>query len=99
LDIKENKIPSTTPPISRFDYGVNNIGQRTGVVTTGTAFPSQPADWNWGYDALGQVITADSPTTGFDRAYEYDQIGNRKKSADSLTLPASDWVKNKTSTM
>jgi RHS repeat-associated protein len=90
LDVKENRIPSTTPPISSFNYGVNAIGQRTGVQTTGSAFPSQPADWTWGYDALGQVVSADSPTTGFDRAYEYDQIGNRKKSADSLTLPASD---------
>jgi YD repeat-containing protein len=86
LDVKENRIPSTTPPISRFDYGVNNIGQRTGVVTTGSAFPSQPADWAWGYDALGQVISADSPTAGFDRAYEYDLIGNRKRSADGALV-------------
>jgi YD repeat-containing protein len=90
LDVKDNRIPSTTPPISRFDYGVNNIGQRTGVTTTGTACPSQPADWTWGYDPLGQVTSADSPTSTFDRAYEYDQIGNRKKSADSLTLPGTD---------
>jgi YD repeat-containing protein len=86
LDVKENRIPSTTPPISRFNYGVNNIGQRTGVETTGTAFPSQPADWVWGYDALGQVISADSPNSAFDRAYEYDQIGNRKKSADGALV-------------
>jgi RHS repeat-associated protein len=82
LDVKDNRIPSTTTPISRFDYNVNNIGQRTGVTTTGTAFPSQPADWIWGYDALGQVVSADSPNNDNDRAYEYDQIGNRKKSAD-----------------
>jgi RHS repeat-associated protein len=82
LDVKDNRIPSTTTPISRFDYGVNAIGQRTGVITTGSAFPSQSADWTWGYDALGQVTSADSPTNTFDRGYEYDQIGNRKRSAD-----------------
>ena len=65
---------------------MSSIGQRTGVQTTGTAFPSQPADWTWGYDALGQVTSADSPTSGFDRTYEYDQIGNRKKSADGALV-------------
>jgi RHS repeat-associated protein len=65
---------------------VNNIGQRTGVVTTGSAFPAQPANWTWGYDALGQVTSADSPTNTSDRAYEYDQIGNRKKSADGALV-------------
>jgi RHS repeat-associated protein len=86
LDVKENRIPSTTPPVSSFNYGVNNIGQRTGVETTGLAFDTAPADWVWGYDALGQVISADSPTAAFDRAYEYDQIGNRKKSADGALV-------------
>jgi RHS repeat-associated protein len=86
LDVKDNRIPSTNTTISSFNYGVNSIGQRTGVTTTGTAFPSQPANWTWGYDALGQVITADSPTNTFDRAYEYDQIGNRKKSADGALV-------------
>jgi RHS repeat-associated protein len=86
LDVKENRIPSTTTPISRFDYGVNSIGQRTGVETSGTAFPSQPADWTWAYDALGQVISADSPKNDNDRAYEYDQIGNRRKSADGALV-------------
>jgi RHS repeat-associated protein len=82
LDVKDNRIPSTTTPISSFNYGVNAIGQRTEVTTTGSAFPSQPADWTWGYDAFGQVTSADSSTNTFDRAYTYDQIGNRKKSAD-----------------
>ena len=86
LDIKENKIISTNTTISSFNYGVNAIGQRTGVTTTGSAFPSQPADWTWGYDALGQVTSADSPVNNHDRAYEYDQIGNRKKSADGAIV-------------
>jgi RHS repeat-associated protein len=86
LDIKENRIPSTTPPVSSFNYGVNNIGQRTGVQTSGLAFDTSPADWVWGYDALGQVTSADSPTNTHDRAYEYDAIGNRKRSADGALV-------------
>ena len=42
------------------------------------------------YDPLGQLTSADSTVTGQDRAYQYDAIGNRKKSADSLTLPVTD---------
>lgn len=87
LDIKENKVG--TELISSFDYAVNSIGQRTGVTTSGTAFPNVPA-WLWGYDNLGQVITADSSVNTSDRAYQYDAIGNRKKSSDSLTLPTTD---------
>ena len=87
LDTKENKVDSTV--ISNYDYAVNAIGQRTAVATSGTAFPALPS-WAWGYDSLGQVVTADSNVSASDRAYQYDAIGNRKKSADSLTLPSSD---------
>ena len=87
LDTKQNKVGTTI--ISKYDYAVNAIGQRTGVTTTGTAFPALPS-WLWGYDTLGQVTSADSSVTTSDRAYQYDAIGNRKKSADGLTLPTSD---------
>jgi RHS repeat-associated protein len=87
LDIKENKAGTTI--ISKYDYLVNAIGQRTNFSTSGTAFPATPS-WSWGYDSLGQVISADSSVNTSDRAYQYDAIGNRKKSADSLTLPGSD---------
>jgi RHS repeat-associated protein len=69
---------------------VNEIGQRTGLTTSGNAFPNLPS-WFWGPDSLGQVTSADHSTgTTSDRAYLYDTIGNRKKSADSLTLPTAD---------
>jgi RHS repeat-associated protein len=87
LASKENKAGTTI--ISKYDYLVNAIGQRTEVNTSGTAFPATPS-WSWGYDSLGQVTTADSSVNTSDRAYQYDAIGNRKKSADSLTLPGSD---------
>jgi len=87
LTKKENKVGTTI--ISAYDYSVNPLGQRTEVAKTGSDFASNRSI-AWGYDALGQVTKADSRITGFDRAYEFDGIGNRKKTADSLTLPGSD---------
>ena len=82
LDTKENKVGSTV--ISNYDYAVNAIGQRTGVTTSGSAFPTLPS-WAWGYDALGQVISADSSVTTSDRVYQYDAIGNRIQARDGVT--------------
>ena len=86
LDLKQNKVGTTV--ISNYDYAVNAIGQRTGVATSGTAYPALPS-WAWSYDALGQVIAADSTVATSDRSYQYDTIGNRQKTANSLTLPAA----------
>jgi RHS repeat-associated protein len=85
--VKQNKVGTSV--ISSYDYAVNAIGQRTGVTTSGTAFPAVPS-WAWSYDALGQVIAADSSVATSDRSYQYDTIGNRQKSADSLTLPVAN---------
>ena len=42
-------------------------------------------------NAKGEVVTADHSTNNaFDRSFEFDGIGNRKKSADSLMLPTTD---------
>jgi RHS repeat-associated protein len=83
---KQNAVGASV--ISAYDYSVNPLGQRTEVAKTGSAFASNRSI-AWGYDSLGQVVKADS-TAGFNRAYQYDGIGNRKKAADSLTLPATD---------
>ncbi len=65
------------------------MGQRKSVARSSTAF-SGPKTIAWDYDSLGQVTLADVNGMG-DRAYEYDAIGNRKKSAhNTLTLPATD---------
>ena len=85
--MKENK--AGTSVVSRYDYTVNAIGQRTNVAQTGTAFGSV-RDIAWGYNAKGEVTKADSTIPGLDRAYAFDMIGNRLKSADSLTLPAAN---------
>lgn len=63
-----------TPVISAYTYTMSSLGQRASVSTEGEAFGANPADWVWGYDALGQVASANE-----DR-YGYDQIGNRRTS-------------------
>jgi len=87
LTRKQNMVGAAI--ISAYDYTVNALGQRTNVGNTGSAFASARSI-AWGYDSLGQVTKADSSISGFDRAYQYDAIGNRKKAANSLTLPAAD---------
>lgn len=72
---RENDLSSGT--LSKFTYTVNSIGQRTAVATTGSAFGTNPADWGWNYDSLGQVISATSPYDANNRGYSYDAIGNR----------------------
>lgn len=76
------------------------MGQRTNVAHSGIQFPSG-GGWTWGYDALGHNTTAQHALTtahhrAYHRAYQYDTIGNIRKSASgTLTLPSSDnWTTN-----
>jgi RHS repeat-associated protein len=74
--------------VSSFDYAVNNIGQRTGVAATGTAFAAS-SGWAWGYDSLGQVTSAThTGNTALNQGYDYDDIGNRTQSSVGLSSPA-----------
>jgi hypothetical protein len=79
LDLKENKVGTT--PVSKYDYTVNDLGQRKGVVTTfdlGSGMTANPGGTDWGYDFIGQVTSAAAPGTASDRGYLYDAIGNRR---------------------
>ena len=70
---------------------MNSLGQRENVTTSGSAFAGVPADWTWSYDSRGQLMFADSTTPAADRAYQYDLIGNRKKSVHgTISLPPTD---------
>ncbi len=81
LDSKVNKKLDTTT-VSSYMYTVNNYGQRTGVTTGGTAFSGTPS-WAWLYNSKGEVVKADhSAVTAFNRAYQYDGIGNRVTGGD-----------------
>ena len=87
LASKQNKAGAII--VSNYDYTVNEIGQRSGLSQSGSAFASTRST-AWAYDSLGQVTRADSSLPGLDRAYQFDMSGNRLKTADSLTLPASN---------
>lgn len=87
LDKRQNLVGVTN--ISTYDYNVNDGGQRTGAVLTGSAFGSGVL-LAWGYDAKGQVTTANhSSGTVNDRGYEYDGMGNRTRSSRNTTNPAT----------
>ncbi|MGB6222895.1 RHS repeat domain-containing protein, partial [Haloferula sp.] len=93
LDVIDNQASGLT--VSKFDYTVNELGQRTDLTTTydmgtGSGITPNPGSTSWTYDDFGQIELADSPGTTADRSYLFDSIGNRKQSADSLTLPGSD---------
>ncbi|MES2995173.1 MAG: RHS repeat-associated core domain-containing protein [Verrucomicrobiota bacterium] len=80
---KENKVGTTT--VSKYQYTVNSLGQRTALAQTGSAFPAATG-WNWDYDILGQVTTAEhSSLPANHRAYQYDAIGNRIEARDGVT--------------
>jgi RHS repeat-associated protein len=88
----ENKAGSVTR--SSYTYTVNAIGQRTDLTTAfdlGSGITHNAGETNWYYDdGLGHLTKADAPGTIADRSFEYDHIGNRKKFAESLSLPGSD---------
>jgi len=90
LHLKDNRLGTTTTSISKTNYAVNSLGQRTDAQQDGTALTTRNTHWH--YDGLGQVTLADESNAAGDRAYAYDDIGNRKKSVDGLaaSLPTSD---------
>jgi RHS repeat-associated protein len=95
LDVISHTNSSTNAVISASDYALNAIGQRTNIARSGTA-PLGSASAAYVYNNRGELITADEATNTADRAYEYDAIGNRTKTASgTLTLPATNnWTSN-----
>jgi YD repeat-containing protein len=86
LTNKENSITATNAVISHFAYTTNNIGQRTTLTTSGSAFATAPV-YAWDYNGRGELIEAnDASTANEDRAFEYDGIGNRKKSVEGSEI-------------
>jgi RHS repeat-associated protein len=91
----ENKVGDTV--VSRYDYNkpggeLDELGRRTSVVYTGTAF-SQNHLFKWGYNPKSELVWSrsyegDNPgdledeITAEKRLYEYDQIGNRLESTE-----------------
>ena len=77
---KANTRNTDASDIASIGYTVNALGQRTNATRSGAATNSTA----WAYDALGQLVQASDDTTTSNRAYHYDSIGNREKSATGL---------------
>ena len=74
--------------ISGYTYAVNSLGQRVSVTQSGSAFYNGSAFNLYGYDAMGQLTTANrytggtlaepqNPVTGEQFGFAFDTIGNR----------------------
>ncbi len=85
LAFRRNDLPGGT--LSKFAYGLNDLGQRVGLTPTGSAFATT-TPLSWGYNATGEVTKADSSVNTHDRAYSYDGIGNRLQGSAGVS-PAS----------
>jgi RHS repeat-associated protein len=81
----QNKYGSTV--VSQFDYAYDEIGRRTSVKNSGTAFAAA-ANTQWGYDDRNEVTGSNRylgtnltdttrPVNAEQRAYGFDPIGNR----------------------
>jgi len=85
--------------IVKYDYAVNNRGQRTQVVKTGSAFAAN-AFHSWGYDSKGQVTSASKflgtntgntsqPVNSEHFGFNYDNIGNRNSASVAGNVTAN----------
>ena len=88
LTEKKNKIGTTI--ISEYDYIVNKDGQRTKATMSGAVFTGTPW-WGLVYNATGEIESAKhSATTGYNRAYDQDGLGNWDKSSEGATDPVNN---------
>jgi len=83
VDFVENKVGTTT--VSKYDYSNDNLGRRSSVQKSGTAF-SQTDTVTWSYDDRSQVTSGDATSDDtYDYTYAYDSIGNRTNSTTKET--------------
>ncbi len=80
LDTLENKVGSTS--VSKYDYLVNNLGQRKEREQSGTAFSATNTDV-FGYNGKGEVTgSTNAVLTARNTSFAYDDIGNRTSVTD-----------------
>jgi RHS repeat-associated protein len=93
LASKVNAIAGNNIP-SSFAYGVNAIGQRTTVspvMVNNQPVSTYTPKWAWDYNDQGELIEANDQAGSNDRAFQYDDIGNREKTVNGLlgNLPSA----------
>ncbi len=86
VDYVDNTVSGTT--VSKYDYTNDDIGRRTDVVMTGTAFTQNTFN-SYGYNDRSEVIAGQkyqgtdisdktTPVAAYDYDFDYDNIGNRE---------------------
>ena len=102
---KTNRVGDTV--VSKFGYTLNDLGQRTAMINTGTAF-AQPSQYQYRYNEKGEVIAGNryegadplnpGPAIPSDTfAYRFDDIGNRltaTRGASAAPLQKEDYTAN-----
>ena len=79
----ENKFDTTT--ISKYDYTNDNLGRRTAMGKSGTAF-TQADSIAYGYDDKSQLTSAIATNqTTYNYGFNFDPIGNRLTSSSTET--------------
>ena len=79
----ENKYDTTT--ISKYEYSNDDLGRRTAMGKSGTAF-SQSDSISYGYNDKSEVTSAVATNqTTYDYGFSFDPIGNRLTSTTSET--------------
>lgn len=73
--------------VSKYNYMVNDLGQRITLSIEGETFGGGLVDWTWTYDSLGQIVS------GNEEYYSYDQIGNRQNSQKG-NEPKTSYIAN-----
>ena len=81
--------------ISRYEYTVNQLGQRTVLSADGIAFAGARTI-GWGYNARGEVTSADHSDPAQSRFYEFDAMGNRRKSRNGAAVDSGGTLVNYT---
>jgi RHS repeat-associated protein len=89
LDYKETWVGNELSV--KYDYELNPLGQRIGVVLSGNATFGSPVR-TWNYNSKGELVGEGGGGSLYDRGYSYDEIGNRLVTAVGTTDTGSGWA-------
>ena len=81
-------IVASSPLLLGFDYTRNDAGMITEVTASGgTAAQNTARSWNYTYDGIGQLLTADrQDTAGVELTYAYDEASNMTRNSGICSI-------------
>lgn len=82
LSLTNRTVAPVASIVSRFQYGLDTLGRRETMTEDRAALGLVGAVHTYGYDAVGQLVSADHPTPAHpNEVFTYDWVGNRLTSA------------------